>query len=221
MDRRAARRRGGTAAAMGLLALAGGCAQRSVQTGPDGAGAVTWALVGITAAAAVGLVAALALPTAGPRRLAPVVLAAETGLAAVGGALLVGAALRNRWLLDRAADQEQALSLVRLSDLDGRQASFFYVLAGLLAVLAVLVTVVLGLSTRFAADDDPVERGLATGVLALQCIPSAVAWGLIAEGWRGPGVGAAALALPVLAAGAVSCWPRRGEEHPASATTDP
>jgi hypothetical protein len=166
-------------------------------------------------------VAALVRP-AGPvpgSRLATAVLAVQTGAVVVGAALLVGAALRNAGLIDQAEDRGLARSLVRLSDLDGRRTSFFYVLAGLVAVLGVLLAVVLGLAARSAATEEAVDRVVATGVLVLECLVSSAAWVLLLRGWRGTEVLVTALLLPVLVLAARSCWPTDRVDPSPSATT--
>jgi len=186
-------------------------------------GFVAWAAIAVVATAAVLAVATLVRP-AGPvpgSGLAAAVLAVQTGAVVVVAALLLGAALRNAGLIDLAEDRRLASSLVRLSDLDGRRSSFFYVLAGLVAALGALLALVLGLAARSAATEEPVDRGVATGVLLLECLVSGAAWVLLVWGWRGPEVLVTALLLPVLVLAAWSCWPTVRADPSASTTTGP
>jgi hypothetical protein len=224
MRRCRARAWAGGAILVAVASTGAGCAQRSVVAGPTASlSAIAWAAIAVVAGGAVLAVATLvhpARPVPGSG-LAAAVLAIQTGAVVVVAALLVGAALRNAGLIDRADDGGLASSLVRLSDLDGRQASFFYVLAGLVAVLGLLLAVVLGLAARSAAAEEAVDRGVATGVLVLECLASGVAWGLLLAGWRGPEVLVGALLLPVLVLAARSCWPSDGAGPSPSATTGP
>ena len=224
MRRCRARSWAGCALLTTVASTGAGCAQRSVVAGPSPSlSLAAWAAVAVVATGAVLAVAALVRPP-GPApgsRLAAAVLAVQTGVVVVGAALLVGAALRNAGLIDLAEDRGLARSLVRLSDLDGRQASFFYVVAGLVAVLGVLLALVLGLAARSAATEEAVDRGVATGVLVVECLASGAAWVLLFAGWRGPEVLVGALLLPVLVLAARSCWPDDGAAPSPSATTGP
>ena len=124
-------------------------------------------------------------------------------------------------ILDGAGGLVGGRAAARLSDLDGRQASFFYVVAGLVAVLGVLLALVLGLAARSAATEEAVDRGVATGVLVVECLASGAAWVLLVAGWHGPEVLVGALLLPVLVLAARSCWPANGADPSPSATTGP
>ena len=224
MRRCRARSWAGGALLLTIAQTGAGCAQRSVVAGPSPAlSFIAWSAVAVVAAGAVLAVATLVRPagTVPGSRLASAVLAIQTGTVVVVAAVLVGAALRNAGLIDRAEDRRLASSLVRLSDLDGGRTSFFYVLAGLVAVLGVLLSVVLGLAARSAATEEAVDRGVATGVLVLECLVSSAAWVLLLRGWRGPEVLATALLLPVLVLAARSCWPSDRAGPSPSATTGP
>jgi hypothetical protein len=199
--------------AFAALLLAAGCAQRGVVSGPPSStGTSTWLAVGLASAAAVLVLAALIVIPAwrrGGSPLATGLLAIETGAVVVGGAVLVGAAWRGATLAERSPDAEQAASLLQLTGLDGRDAGFFRLVGALTVVLGVLLVVVLVLAARFAADVDPVERRLASGVLAVEALVPAVAAGAIVLGHDSlPFVLTAAL-LPVLAVASVTCWPHR------------
>ncbi len=197
--------------------LAAGCAQRGVVSRPPSStGPGTWLAVSLAAAAAVLVLAALVVVPAwrrGGAALAAGLLAVQTGAVVVVSAVLVGAAWRGATLAERSADAEQAASLLRLSGLDGRDAGFFRLVGALTVVLGVLVVVVLVLAARFAADVDPVERRLASGVLAVEALVPAAAAGAIVLGHDSvPFVLTAAL-FPVLAVASVTCWPHREAEE--------
>lgn len=203
--------------ALAALLVVAGCAQRGVVSGPPtSTGAGTWLAVGLAAAAAVLVLAALVVVPAwrrGGAALATGLLAVQTGAVVVVGAVLAGAAWRGATLAERPPDAEQAASLLRLSGLDGRDAGFFRLVGALTVVLGVLLVVVLVLAARFAADVDPVERRLASGVLAVEALVPAAAAGAVVLGHDSlPFVLTAAL-FPVLAVAGVTCWPHREAEE--------
>ncbi len=195
------------------LVLAAGCAERGVTSGPPGStGTGTWVAVVVAGVLAVVVLAALLLAP-GWRRggsvFAAGVLALQAAGAAVGGAILIGVAVRGEQLLGRPDDAEQAASLVRLTGLDGGDAGFFRLMVGVTVVLGALVIVVLALAARFAADVDPTERFLASALLALECAMSAVCGVLVLLGDGSRPVTIPAAALPVLVLALVTCWPRQ------------
>ena len=162
------------------------------------------------AAAALVLAALIVLPAWRPGGFgfAAGLLALQAGGVAVGGAVIIGAAVRSEQLLDRPADAEQAASLLRLTGLDGGDVGFFRCI--------VVVTVVLGgLARRRARRWRPGSRPTPTRSSARS--PPAC------SAWRSLGVGRAACsscsgsttpasccrppALPVLVLATVSCWP--------------
>jgi hypothetical protein len=205
------RRVTGRAAALVTAAAAlGGCADRSLVSGPsDAPGTGTWAAVTVATVAIVVVTAALVVLPArrpGGSVLAGWVLALQAGAAFVAAAILVGAAIRNEQLVDRE-DAEQAASLVRLSDLDGG-GGYFSLIVVVTAVLAALAVAALVLAARAASDDDPLERLIATGVLGVESLASLMCIGLLIFGFRHTGFVLAALGFPILVAAAVAAWPR-------------
>ena len=204
---------------LGLLAapvlLSTGCAHRGLASGPGSPpGAATWAAVWLAALGAAVVAAALVLLPRRPRGgsvLASGLLALEAGAAFVGGAVLLGAAVRSGQLITQVAGAHPATSLLRLSGLDGGRAAFFWLMAAVLAVLVVLLVVVLGLAARSAADADPVDRGLAFGLLVVQSLLCVVALGLVAWGERRLVVVLPAAALPLVIIAAVASRPRAGK----------
>ncbi len=161
-------------------------------------------------AAALVLAAIVVLPRRRPGipTLATSLLAAQAGSAVVGGAVLIGAALRGAHLITRPAGAEEAASLLRLSGLDGDDAGFFRLMAGLVAVLGGLLVVVLALAARCAADADPVNRALATAVLIVEAVGCGGALVLVVLGQRGLPFTVPAAALPLVVLAAVATWPR-------------
>ena len=201
-------------AAAATLLLSAGCAERGVTSGPPpDTGAGTWAAVIIAAVAATLVLAALfVLPgrRGGGSRLAATVLALQAAGVAVGGAVVIGAAIRSEQLLGRPADAEQAASLLHLTGLDGRDAGFFRLVAGVTFVLGALLVVVLALAARFAADTDAVERTLASCVLATEVVAS-ITTGVLMVVFddRSLPFLLPAAALPILVVATVRCWPHR------------
>ena len=137
------------------------------------------------------------------------VLALQAGGVAVAGAIVIGAAVRSEQLLDQPADAEQAASLLRLTTLDGRDSGFFTLMVLLTLILGGLLITVLVLAARFAADDDPLERVLACGLLTLEAAASVGSGVVVLLGFRHLGFVLPATALPVLVVAAVAAWPRR------------
>lgn len=195
-----------------FLLLSAGCADRGLASAPTSSpGAGTWTAVGVAATAAALVVGALfVLPAgrSGGATFATGLLAVQAGALVVGGAVLVGAAVRSEHLVTRPAGAEQAASLLRLTGLDGGDTGFFRLLAVLTLVLGGLVVLVLVLAARFAAAADPLERALACAVLALEAGLSGFALVLVVLGDRSLPVVLAAAALPVFVAAAITCWPR-------------
>jgi hypothetical protein len=206
---------------VGVAAL-GGCAHRGVASGPTSTtGTGTWAAVAVaTVAAGVVLAALVVLPAMRPGGsvLASWVLGLQAGGVAVAGAIIVGAAVRSEQLLDRAADAEQAASLLRLTSLDGRDSGFFTLIVLVTLVVGGLLVALLVLAARFAADTDPVERVLATGLLGVEVAGSVACWVLLALGFRHAGFVLPAFALPILVAATVAAWPRAAVPEPIGAS---
>ena len=211
----------------GLLASAlvsacvlGSCADRGLASGPSSSpGTGTWAAVVVAAIAATAVLGALiVLPAMRPGGsvIGSWVLALQAGGVAVASAIIVGAAVRNEQLLDRAPDAEQAASLLRLSALDGRDSGFFALIVLVTVVVGGLLIAALALAARFAADTDPLERWLATGLLGLEVIGSLTCGVLVALGFRHLGFVLPLLALPILVIATVAVRPRRGAPAPSA-----
>jgi len=200
------------------LLLASGCAQRGVVSGPPSdTGAGTWWAVGVAIAAAILVLAALiVLPAwrAGGSVLAAGVLGLQAAAAAVGAAILLGAAYQGAHVLTRPPDSEPAVSLLSISGLDGSKRGFFVLMAGMVLVLGGLLVTVLALAARFAADRDPLERFLACGTLALEALLSVTAIVVWVLGYQHLPVLLMAAALPVFVVGSVACWPRQQAAQP-------
>jgi hypothetical protein len=196
--------------------LGAGCAERGLVSGPPSpTGTGTWALVAVAVSAAVIVFAAIVVVPAwrpGGSAFAAGLLGLQAGAVVVGGAVLVGAALRGADLVDRADGAEQAASLVQLSGLDGGDTGFFRLVAVLTVVLGVLLVAVLVLAARFAADVDPVERTLACCVLGVEGLISGLAVVLGLLGHRSLPFGLTAAALPAIVLAIVKCWPHREAE---------
>ena len=174
------------------LAALGGCADRGLASGPTSTtSAATWAAVTVaTVAVGVVLAALVVLPALRPGGsvLGSWVLGLQAGGVAVASAIIVGAAVRSEQLLDRAADAEQAASILRLTSLDGRDSGFFTLIVLVTVVVGGLLIALLVLAARFAADTDPVERVLAAGLLGVEVLGSVACWVLLALGFRHAGL---------------------------------
>ncbi len=197
----------------GMLLVGAGCADRGLASGPASpTGDGTWVAVGVAVMAAVVVLAALVVLPArcpGGSSYASWLLAIEAGAVLVGGAVIVGAALRTGDLVTQPDRTEQAASLLRLTGLDGGDTGFFPLVAGVTVVLGLLLLVVLALAARFAANPDPLERSLATTVLAAQVVASGVAAAFVLLGEDILPITLSAGALPLLIGGVVAVWPRR------------
>jgi hypothetical protein len=208
--------RGWAASLLALAVLTGGCAERNLVAEPSSRpGAGTWVAVWVAAGlAALVIGVLLTLPvwrSSGGARLAAAVLTVQTGALAVTTAVLTGYAIRSRQLLERPADAEPAVSLLRLSRIDGDEA-FLTLMVILTVVLGSLATTLTALAARFAASTDPVERSIASTILGLELGAAAYALVRLLLGARGWPYLVGGLAAPVLAAALVSCWPRRQVE---------
>jgi hypothetical protein len=195
------------------LLLLAGCADRGVISGPQPPNTTfTTCVVAVAVSGVVAVLAALVLHPTRPRRAArlpAVLLALQAGGVVVVTAVLAGVAVRQGQLLHRPADAEQAASLVRIGGLDGRDAGFFHLMLGTTVIVGGLLAVVLALAARFAADEDPVERGIATAVLAAEGAGGLVGLGYVVWGGTWWPLLPALLALPVLGLAIRSSWPRR------------
>ncbi len=205
------------ALAVGFLAV-GGCADRGLVSGPSSSpGTGTWAVVTAAAVAAgVVLAALIVLPARQPGGsvFASWVLALQSAGVVVAAAIIVGAAVRSEQLLDRPPDAEQAASLLRLSGLDGGNSGFFNLIVVVTLVVGGLAAAALALAARCAADGEPLERALATGLLGVEVLGSLGCAVTLAFGFRHAGFVLPALALPVLVGAAVAAWPRTAAPEP-------
>jgi hypothetical protein len=196
------------AAALTLLAL-GGCADRALVSGPsEPPDTTTWLVVTLAGVAiAVVLAGLVVLPARRPggSALASWVLGLQAGGLTVAVAILVGAAVRNEQLIERA-DDEQAASLLRLSGLDGGS-GFFDLVVVVTLLFGGLLLAALVLAARCAADDDGAERAMATGVLGIETAAALVCAGFVAFGFRHTAFVLPTLALPLLVAAMVAAWP--------------
>jgi hypothetical protein len=196
--------------ALGLAALAlSGCAERRLVTAPSTPpSAATWTVVwaaGIAAALVLGVLLTLpAWRVRGGARVAVTLLTIQSGAVVVSGMVLGAVAVRS-WQLIEQPPEEPAAALVRLSRVDGDTAFFALVLL-LVVVGAGLLATLTATAARFAASTDPVERWIASALLAVQL--GAAAFALVrlvagADGW--PYVSGAA-AFPVIAIALATCW---------------
>jgi len=193
------------------LALSG-CAERKLVTEPTGStSAATWVVVAAAAALAAAVAGVLiTLPAwrgRGGSRLAVALLSAQAGVVAVGGAVLVGAAVRTWQLFDRPLEQAASPALLRLSRVDGDTA-FLAIMVLVVVVLGGLLLWLLALSARFAATGRTAERVVASSVLAVQVLVGVAGVALLLiDGLAWP-YAVAAVHAPLAAAAAVDCWPR-------------
>lgn len=202
--------------AFGGMALAallvGGCARRQLVTAPDPApSATTWTAVWLAAAlAAVVVGVLLTLPAwraGGGARVAVGVLSAHAGAAVVGGAVLIGAAVRSWQLIEQAPDAAPEPALLRLSRVDGDTA-FFALMVLVVVILGALLTLLLVLAARFAATDDTLHRGIACAVIAVEILAAGYAIARALDGADAWPYLAGATQVPVTIAAFIACWPR-------------
>lgn len=213
---RAPRRvRSGVGGLLGLVALAwltGGCAERRLITRPASApGTATWFAVwvaGVLAALVLGVLITLpAWRGRGGARLAVAVLTVQTGAVAVTGVVLAAVGVRSWQLLGQPVDAEPAIALVRLSRIDGDTA-FLAAMVVVVVVLSALLGTLTAVAAQLAAGTDPLERSLASALLAIELGASGYAIVRLALGAHGLPYVATALAFPVLAVALGTCWPR-------------
>jgi CHASE2 domain-containing sensor protein len=199
--------------AVAIVVLAGGCAERRVVARPaTPPTTATWIAVwaaGVLVALLAGLL--LTLPAWRARRgarLAVAVLTVQTGALVVSGGVLTGVAVRSWQLVDQPADAAPAVALVRLSRIDGDTA-FFALMVLLLVVVGALVVTLTAMAARFAATDDPIERGIACALLAIELGGAGYAAVRLALGAHGWPYLAPTIALPLLALATATARPHR------------
>lgn len=202
--------------AIGAASALGGCAERRLVSAPSSPTTTgTWVAVAIAGLLITAVVAVLLNRAWWERprgaRLATVVLSLEAAAVMVMSVLLIAVAVRSWQLIDRPPDEELATSILRLSRLDG-DGRFFALMVLFVVIVGGLAAAVLTLAARFAGDDDPLERWVACGVIGLQLAAGSAAAGCVALGYRSWPFLGPALAVPVLIAAFVSCWPRAPEQ---------
>lgn len=172
---------------------------------------LTWMLVWLAGAVAAVLIGVLLTLPAWRRqqgaRLAVAVLTAQTGAAAVVGAVLTGVAVRS-WQLVDAQQEELAVSLVRLSRIDG-DASFLLRIALLMGAITLLATVLSAACARLAGHAEWPDRMMASALLAVELGMAGYLTVRLVLGDRGLPYLGGAVALPVLAAALIACVPRK------------
>lgn len=204
---------------VGAALLGSGCATRGIGSGPTTEpGASTWFVVGVASLlAAVVLGVLLVRPDrraqGGGAPVAAAVLSLHAGALVVGTSVLVGLAVRSGQLAGRPLDAEMAVSLVRVSRLDG-DGDLFALLVLTLVVLGGLATWLVVLAGRFSLGRDPVERWITVAVLVLELAVVGVAGLQILDGERGIGWTVVALQVPLVGAALADTWPRRTSTSP-------
>jgi hypothetical protein len=195
------------------LALSGGCAERGIISRPDTPpSALAWAavwLAGVLAALIIGVLLTLpAWRARGGARLAVTFLTLQTGAVAVTGTVLAAVSVRSWQLIGRSPDAHPAVALVRLSGVDGDTA-FFAIMTVAAAVLTVLLVTLTSMATQLAAGSDPLERSVASALLAIELGGSGYAIVRLALGAHGLPYLTSALAFPLLVVAFATCWPRQ------------
>jgi hypothetical protein len=193
----------------------GGCAERRLVAAPaERPGTGTWVAVWLAGALIAGLAGVLfTLPLwRGARRRLPapaaVLLAVQTGAAALVATLLVGFALRSWQLIERPPDEPPASALVRISRIDGDTALFsLFVLT--IVVLGGLLVALLALGARLADSPDRLDRWIAVALLGVEAVAAATLAALHLIGFGGWPFRSGLVALPILALAVAVAWPRR------------
>ena len=189
------------------------CAERQLVTQPQSSpSASTWLAVGVAAGlAALVLGVLLALPAWRARtgaRLAVAVLSAHAGAVVLGGAVLVGVAVRSWQLIDRPPGAPPEPALLRLSTVDGDTA-FYAIIVLFVVTVTALVALLLVLGARMAAADDRVGRWIACTLLGALLLTGAAAAVMLSLGSRAWPYVLLAAASPLTATSLVKCWPGR------------
>lgn len=203
------------AGAAALVAASAGCAERRLVAAPaERPGTGTWVavwLAGALIAVLAGVLLTLPLWRDTRRRLpsaAAVVLAVQTGVAALVATLLVGFAVRSWQLIGRSPEEPPAAALVRISRIDGDTALFsLFVLT--IAVLGGLLVALLALAARLADSPDRLDRWIVVGLLGVQVVGAATLAVLHLIGFGGWPFRSGLVALPVLVVTLAAAWPRR------------
>lgn len=195
-----------------LAALTGGCAERGLITRTGSApSTVTWTAVwvaGALAATVIGVLLTLpAWRARGGARLAVAVLAVQAGAVAVGGVVLAAVGVRSWLLIGEPVNAKPDIALLRLSRVDGDTAFLAIMVVVVLTLSALLVTL-MAATAQLAASTDPLERSLASALLAIELGASGYGIARLVLGAHGLPYLGTALAFPVLAAAFATCWPR-------------
>jgi hypothetical protein len=191
-----------------------GCAERRLVTQPETPPTgTTWAVVAVAGAlAALVTGALLTLPAWRARtgaRLAVAVLSAYAGGVLVGGAVLLGTAVRSWQLLDHPVEAAAEPALLRLSAIDGGDTGFFALMALVVVVLTALTALLLTLAARWAATDRLLGRSIASAVLALLTLVGVASVGMVVLGSTAWPYVLLAAGTPVTAAALRDAWPAR------------
>lgn len=198
--------------ALSVVAVAAGCAERGVASGPEtpptGAAWATVWLAGLLAAGVWGHLLTNTSPRRGPGGVARAVLALQAGAVVVGTAALVGLAVRSGQLADRPADAEVASSLVRVGRIDG-DGSLFALVTLVVVVVGALVALILVLAARFVHSPHRGESWAAVAVLIAVVAVTGAGAVLVAGGSRWTPLVVLALQLPLASAALMSAWPSR------------
>lgn len=189
-----------------------GCADRQLITSPRGApGAGTWVAVWVALVLVTVVIGALlTLPawrSPSGARLAVAVFTIEAGAAAATGLVLAGIAARSWQILGRTAGTPPADALLRLSGADGDRAFFAIMFLATLTIAAV-VGVLAAAGARLAGSADPLQRAVASGILAAQAGGAAYAIVRLIIGANGLPYVIPAFAFPILVVAFATCWPR-------------
>jgi len=198
---------------VGVVVLSSGCAERQIIARPHTPpGAPAWTAIwaaGVLASIVSGVL--LTLPAWRRRegaRLAVALLALQTGAVAVTGTVLAGVAMRSWQLIGRAPQAHPAVALLRLSGIDG-DTSFFATMTVAVPVLTVLLVTLTSMAAQLAAGSDPLERSVASALLAIELGGSGYAIVRLALGAHGLPYLTSALAFPLLVVAFATCWPRQ------------
>lgn len=174
----------------------------------------SWFVVAVAAllsSAVVGVHLTRPVWTGAPsRRLAPMLFSVQCGVALVAGIVGIAGAARSWQVLHDPPTGAAALLDVSRIDGDG---SMYALLVLAIAAGTALVVLVLGLSARFAAGDDAVERIVACAVLSMEIFVASLGLWQVLQGSRGAVAIGLVVQLPLAIAAMVQCWPPVEPQH--------